>query len=170
MSSTHTLPVNIFNVKGGETMLARDNETFRTLGKNRTRDPPNTIKIGRSNHWAGGSRVRFSPRAWKFLLSRVSIVSPPSKLKMFTGNVRVLLTIVSLKSSFRSPAEKKNKQEWEHSTVWLFGNYLNAINRPGLWCFSRKCFSTLKNNIYILGDFFGMKQMVEILPSSRSSI
>ena len=33
MSSTHTLPVNIFNLEGGETMLARDNENFRTLGE-----------------------------------------------------------------------------------------------------------------------------------------
>ena len=28
----------------------------------------------------------------------------------------------------------------------------------------------LNHNIYILGDFFGMKQMVKILPSFRSSI
>ena len=53
--------------------------------------------IGRSNHWTGGSRVRFLPRAWKFPLSRASMVSPPSKLKMFTGSVCVLLTSVSLK-------------------------------------------------------------------------
>ena len=44
MSSTHTLSVNIFNFKGGETMVARDNENFRTLGENRTRNPSNTIK------------------------------------------------------------------------------------------------------------------------------
>ena len=135
MSSTHTLPVNIFNLKGGETMLARDNETLRTLGENRTRDFPNTINIGRSNYWTRGSRVWFLPGAWKFPLSRASMISPPSKLKTFTGNVRVLLTSVSLKLSFRSPAEKKqtgtNKQT-------LFGNYLNAINRPGFWCFSHK--------------------------------
>ena len=31
-------------------MLARDNETLRTLGENRTRDPLNTINIGRSNY------------------------------------------------------------------------------------------------------------------------
>ena len=53
--------------------------------------------IRRSNHWTGGSRVRFLPRAWKFPLSRASLVSPPSKLKMFTGSVCVLLTSVSLK-------------------------------------------------------------------------
>ena len=74
--------------------------------------PPGTTKLfGRSNHRTGGSRVRFSHWAWKFPLSRTSMISPPSKLKMFTGNVRVLLTSVSLKSSFRSPAEK-NKQDW----------------------------------------------------------
>ena len=28
-------------------MLARENENSRTLGENRTCDPPNTIKIGR---------------------------------------------------------------------------------------------------------------------------
>ena len=42
MSSTHTLPVNIFNLEGGETMLARDNENYRAPGEDRTRDPPNT--------------------------------------------------------------------------------------------------------------------------------
>ena len=44
-----------------------------------------------------GSQVRLSPGAWKFPLSRASMVSPPSKLKMFTGSVCVLLTSVSLK-------------------------------------------------------------------------
>ena len=96
MSSTHTLPVNIFNLEGGEIMLARDNENFP--GQNWTHDPPNTTCfIGRSNYWNGGSRVRFLPWAWKFPLSWASMVSPPSKLKLFTGNVCVLLTSVSLK-------------------------------------------------------------------------
>ena len=49
------------------------------------------------------------------------MVSPPSKLKMFTGNVCVLLTSVSLKLSFRSRAEKKNKQTGtnKHSSVTI---------------------------------------------------
>ena len=34
VSSTHTLPVNIFNLEGGEIMLDRDNENFRTPGEN----------------------------------------------------------------------------------------------------------------------------------------
>ena len=42
----------------------------------------------------GGSRVRFSPGVRKFSLSRASMVSPPFKLKMFTGSVCVLLTSV----------------------------------------------------------------------------
>ena len=63
-------------------------------------------------HWTGGSGVRFLPWAWKFPLSRASMVSPPSKLKMFTGNVCVLLTSVSFKLlSFRSPAEKTNRNK-----------------------------------------------------------
>ena len=40
VSSTHTFPVNIFNLEGGETMLARDKGNFHAPGKNRTRDPP----------------------------------------------------------------------------------------------------------------------------------
>ena len=40
LSSTHTFPVNIFNLEGGETMLARDKENFHSPGENRTRDPP----------------------------------------------------------------------------------------------------------------------------------
>ena len=54
MSSTHTLPVNIFNLEGGEIMLARDNENFPTQGENWTHDPSNPSEyhmfIGRSNH------------------------------------------------------------------------------------------------------------------------
>ena len=42
VSSTETLPVNIFNLEGGETILGRDNENFSAPGENRTRDPPNT--------------------------------------------------------------------------------------------------------------------------------
>ena len=45
----------------------------------------------------GGSWVQFSPWVRKFSLSRASMVSPPSKLKMFTGSVCVLLISVSLK-------------------------------------------------------------------------
>ena len=45
----------------------------------------------------GGSWVQFSPGVQKFSFSRASMISPPSKLKMFTGSVCVLLTNVSLK-------------------------------------------------------------------------
>ena len=38
VSSTHTLPVNIFNLEGGETMLARDKGNFHALRENRTGD------------------------------------------------------------------------------------------------------------------------------------
>ena len=44
----------------------------------------------------GGSWVQFSPGVRKFSLSRASMISPPSKLKMFTGSVCVLRTSVSL--------------------------------------------------------------------------
>ena len=40
VSRTHTFPVKIFNLEGGETMLARDKGNFHAPGKNRTRDPP----------------------------------------------------------------------------------------------------------------------------------
>ena len=39
VSTTHTVPVNIFNLEGGETMLARDKGNFHSPGENRTRDP-----------------------------------------------------------------------------------------------------------------------------------
>ena len=39
VSSTHTFPVNIFNLVGGETMLARDKGNFQALVENRTRHP-----------------------------------------------------------------------------------------------------------------------------------
>ena len=40
VSSTHIFPVNIFNLEGGETMLARDKGNFQALVENRTWDPP----------------------------------------------------------------------------------------------------------------------------------
>ena len=39
MCSTHTLPVNIFNLEGGKTMFARDKGNFHALGESRTRNP-----------------------------------------------------------------------------------------------------------------------------------
>ena len=39
VSSTHTLPVHIFNVEGRGTMLAWDKGNFHAPGENRTRDP-----------------------------------------------------------------------------------------------------------------------------------
>ena len=39
MSNTRTLPVKIFNLEGGETMLARDKGNFHAPGENRTPDP-----------------------------------------------------------------------------------------------------------------------------------
>ena len=39
MSSTHTLPVNTFNLDRGETIFAREKENFHAPGENRTRDP-----------------------------------------------------------------------------------------------------------------------------------
>ena len=42
-------------------MLVQDNENFPTLpGENRARDPPNTIKIGRSKLDGG----EFDPHLW----------------------------------------------------------------------------------------------------------
>ena len=53
--------------------------------------------VGTSDIVFGGPWVRFLPVVRKFLFSRASMVSPPSKLKMFTGSVCVLLISVSLK-------------------------------------------------------------------------
>ena len=92
--------MNIFNLQGGETMCARNNENFRTPGKNRTHNPLNTIS----------DIPTTEPEGREFNSCQASMVSPPSKLKMFSGDVCVLLTSVSLKLSFRIPAEK-NKQE-----------------------------------------------------------
>ena len=92
--------------------------------------------IGRSNHWTGGLRVRFLPGAWKFPLSRASMVSPPSKLKMFTGSVCVLLTSVSLKLikikikliyATTSLWEKKRNGGWKLSdTDWFYFSFYNS--------------------------------------------
>ena len=66
-----------------------------------------------------GSRVRFSPGAWKFPLSRASMVSPPSKLKMFTGSVCVLLTSVSLKLiKIKIKLIYATTSSWEKKNGW----------------------------------------------------
>ena len=78
-------------------MLAQDKGNFHAPGENQTRDPP-VQWLGRPIFIVfGGSRVRFSPRVRKVLLSWASMVSPPFELKMFTGSVCMLLTSVSLK-------------------------------------------------------------------------
>ena len=73
---------------------------------------------------------------------------------MFTWNVCVLLTSVSLKSSFRSPAEKKqqNKQEWKHSSgAPNDGFLLNALKTlsgyPEYFQLFRKILSILSGAI-----------------------
>ena len=96
VSSTHSFPVNIFNLEGGETMLARYKGNFQAPVENRTRDPPFQW-LERPIIVFGGWWVQFSPWVRNFSLSRASMVSPPSKLKMFSGSVCVLLTSVSLK-------------------------------------------------------------------------
>ena len=45
VSSTHTLPGNIFNLEGGETMLARDKGNFHAPSENRTRDPASFFQL-----------------------------------------------------------------------------------------------------------------------------
>ena len=78
-------------------MLTRDKRNFHSLVENRTRDPAAQWLERAIFIVFGGSRVRFLPGVRKVSLSRASMVSPPFKLKMFTGNVCVLLTSVSLK-------------------------------------------------------------------------
>ena len=97
VSSTHTFPVNIFNLEGGETMFARDKGNLHAHGEDRTRGPPVQWLERPIFMVFGGSRVRFLPGIRKFSLSRASMVSPPFNLKMFSGSVCVLLTSVSLK-------------------------------------------------------------------------
>ena len=83
----------------------------------------------------GGSWVQFSRRVRKFSLSRASMISPPSKLKMFTGSVCVLLTSVSLKLTkikikliyaTTSSWGKKQNGGWKLSdTDWFYFSFYN---------------------------------------------
>ena len=72
----------------------------------------------------GGSWVQFSPWVRKFSLSRASMISPPSKLKMFTGSVCVLLTSVSLKL-IKIKLIYATTSSWEKKTKWRV---------KGKWC------------------------------------
>ena len=74
----------------------------------------------------GGSWVQFSPRVRKFSLSRASMVSPPSKLKMFTGSVCVLL------KRNHEFVRKKQNGGWKLSdTDWFYFSFYN----PGCFFF-----------------------------------
>ena len=78
-------------------MLARDNENFRT----RARIELTTLRILQVYRTfqplnRDGREFDSCPGHGNFL-SGASMVSPPSKLKMFTGYLCVLLTSVSLK-------------------------------------------------------------------------
>ena len=97
VSSTHTLPVNIFNMEGGETMLAPNKLKEISMHRRESNSRPSGSVVGTSNIVFGGSWLQLSPGVRKFSLSRASMVSPPSKFKMFSGSVCVLLTSVSLK-------------------------------------------------------------------------
>ena len=71
----------------------------------------------------------------KISLSRANMVSPPSKLKMFTGSVCVLLTSVSLKLTkikitliyaTTSSWEKKQNGGWKlRDTDWFYFSFYN---------------------------------------------
>ena len=143
MSSTHKFPVNIFNLEGGETTLARDKGNFHAPGKNRTRDHPGSVVGTFDKHVVfGGSWVQFSSGVRKFSLSRASMISPPSKLKMFTGSVCVLLTSASLKLikikikliyATTSSWEKNKNGGWKLSdTDWFYFSF-----------YSRSCFFSI---------------------------
>ena len=135
VSSTHTFPVNNFNLEGGETMLAQDKlRKFPCPRQESNSRPPGSV-VGTSDFHIvfGGSWVQFSPRVRKFFLSRASMVSPPSKLKMFTGSVCVLLTSVSLKLTkikikliyaTTSSWEKKQNGGWKlRDTDWFYFSF-----------------------------------------------
>ena len=126
VSSTRTFPVNIFNLEGGETMLAWDKGNFHAPGEDRPCDPPVQWLQRPIFIVFGGSRVRFSPGVRKVLLSRASMVSPPFKLKMFTGSVCVLLTSVSLKLiTIKIELIYATTSSWEKKTKWRV---------KGKWC------------------------------------
>ena len=96
---------------------------------------PSGSVVGTSDIVFGGWWVQFSPGVRKFSLSRASMISPPSKLKMFTGSVCVLLTSVSLKLikikikliyATTSSWEKKQNGGWKlRDTDWFYFSFYN---------------------------------------------
>ena len=76
VSSTHTFTVNIFNLGGGETMLAQDKGNFHAPGESRTHDPavqwlvhPIWYSEGHKlNSRLGYENFRCPERAWFLLL------------------------------------------------------------------------------------------------------
>ena len=167
LSSTHTLPAKIFNLKEGETMLTRDNENFSNSGENRTCDPPVQCLERPIFIVFRGSRVRFSPGVLKFPLSRVSMVSPSFKLKMFTGSVCVLLARVSLKFieikikliyATTSSWEKKQNGGWKVSDGdWFYFSFYDLS-----WFFDDPSWS--ESNV-ILFLFFVRSELIRVDPT-----
>ena len=82
VSSTHTFPVNNFNLEGGKTMLAQDKGNFHAHGTNRTRDPPVgwnvrfscSIRRVVSSILALGTNIFFVPGEHGFSSFQVEIV------------------------------------------------------------------------------------------------
>ena len=109
-------------------------------GKNWTRDHPRSVVGTFDKHVVfGGLWVQFSPRVRRFSLSRAIMISPPSKLKVFTGSVCVLLTSVSLKlikikiKFTHESVRKKQNGGWKLSdTDWFYFSF-----------YSRSCFFSI---------------------------
>ena len=98
-------------------------------GKNWTRDHPRSVVGTFDKHVVfGGLWVQFSPRVRRFSLSRAIMISPPSKLKIFTGSVCVLLIKINKnknknKINFRNHKFVREKQNggWKLSdTNWFY--------------------------------------------------
>ena len=123
MSSTHTLPANISNLEGGETMLTQDKENFCTPGENEL----TTLRILYRTFQPLNQRVAslILIRAWKLIcfvpgehgFSSFQVENIHCK---YMCAAHLQSVSVSLKLSFRSPAEK-NKQEQtnKHSSVTI---------------------------------------------------
>ena len=115
-------------------MLARDKGNFHAPGEDRTRDSPQWLEHPIFIVFRG-SWVWFSPGVRKVLLSRASMVSPPFKLKMFTGSVCVLLTSVSLKLiTIKIELIYATTSSWEKKTKWrVKGKWRRLILFFFLW-------------------------------------
>ena len=100
-------------------MLALDKGNFHASRQESNSRPSGSVLGTSDKHVVfGGAWVQFSPGVRKCSLSRASMISPPSKLKVFTGSVSLKSIKIKIKLIYATSSSwEKNKMAGESSVI-----------------------------------------------------